>query len=62
MRTTFIEGSLMDSEKIKELASISDVVTYEIEHVDVATLKLLESQGTKVIPSSYILEIIQDKG
>ena len=60
--STFIEGSLMDSEKIKELAAISDVITYEIEHVDVATLKFLEANGTSVIPSGNILEIIQDKG
>ncbi|MFT5722940.1 MAG: 5-(carboxyamino)imidazole ribonucleotide synthase [Bacteroidia bacterium] len=59
---TFIEGSLMDAEKIKALAQISDVITYEIEHVDVATLKYLEAQGTQVIPSAHILEIIQDKG
>ena len=60
--STFIEGSLMDSEKIKELAAISDVITYEIEHVDVATLKYLEANGTVVIPSGNILEIIQNKG
>ena len=60
--STFIEGSLMDSEKIKELAAISDVITYEIEHVDVATLKELETLGKTVIPSGGILEIIQDKG
>jgi 5-(carboxyamino)imidazole ribonucleotide synthase len=60
--STFIEGSLMDASKIKELASTCDVITYEIEHVDVQTLKVLESQGTTVIPSASILEIIQDKG
>ncbi len=60
--STFIEGSLMDDEKIKELAAISDVITYEIEHVGVETLKFLEQNGTAVIPSGSILEIIQDKG
>jgi len=47
--STFIEGSLMDDEKIKELAAISDVITYEIEHVGVETLKFLEQNGTAVI-------------
>lgn len=60
--TKFIEGSLMDSEKIRALAEISDVITYEIEHVDVQTLKELEAAGKGVIPSANILEIIQDKG
>lgn len=60
--TEFIEGSLMDADKIKELAAISDVLTYEIEHVNVQTLKELEANGTRVIPSASILEIIQNKG
>src|SRR6056300_129641 len=60
--TEFIEGSLMDADKIKELAAISDVLTYEIEHVNVQTLKEMEANGTRVIPSASILEIIQNKG
>lgn len=54
-------GSLYDSNKILELAEISDILTYEIEHVCTETLKQLESQGKKVYPSSAVLEIIQDK-
>ncbi len=60
--STFIEGSLMDSSKIMELAEISDVITYEIEHVNVETLKALEAKGKTVIPAANILEIIQNKG
>ncbi|MBO6515964.1 MAG: 5-(carboxyamino)imidazole ribonucleotide synthase [Bacteroidia bacterium] len=59
---TFIQGSLMDDNKIKELAAISDVITYEIEHVNVQTLIELEQMGKTVIPSASILSIIQDKG
>ena len=58
----FIEGSLMDSAKIEQLAEYAEVLTYEIEHVNVTTLKKLEDQGKTVIPSSHILAIIQDKG
>lgn len=60
--THFIEGSLMDSDKIKELARISDVITYEIEHINVETLIELEQSGIEVIPSAKILSIIQNKG
>ncbi len=60
--TNFIEGSLMDDAKIKELAAISDVITYEIEHVNVNTLFELEEQGKTVIPSARILSVIQNKG
>lgn len=57
-----IEGSLMDAAKIGELASVCDVLTYEIEHINVEALMKLESGGKRIIPSPRILEIIQDKG
>lgn len=60
--STFIAGSLMDDQKIKELAAISDVITYEIEHVNVNTLFELEAMGKTVIPSATVLSIIQNKG
>lgn len=55
-------GDLQDAEKIHELASISDVLTYEIEHINIEALHQLEAAGKKIIPSPKILEIIQDKG
>ncbi len=57
-----IVGSLMDADKIRELAVVSDVVTFEIEHINAEALKSLEEQGKKVIPSAAVLKLIQDKG
>lgn len=57
-----IVGSLQDSQKIKELASQADVLTYEIEHVNVEALKALEDAGKPVYPKPSVLSIIQDKG
>lgn len=57
-----ILGKLTDDALIRELAQKSDVLTYEIEHVGVDTLKDLEANGTRVVPSPQILEIIKDKG
>ena len=57
-----IIGELSDANKIKELASKCDVITYEIEHINIEALHELEAQGKKIIPSPKILEIIQDKG
>jgi 5-(carboxyamino)imidazole ribonucleotide synthase len=59
---TFIKGSLMDPAKIRELAAISDVLTYEIEHVHTEVLLELEKEGKTIIPSPRILQMIQDKG
>lgn len=57
----FITGSLYDPSAIQALASISDVLTYEIEHLHLETLISLEKAGKQVIPSSSVLAIIKDK-
>lgn len=57
-----ITGKLTDGEKIRELASKADVLTYEIEHIDVETLLALEKSGKQVFPSPQTLQIIKDKG
>lgn len=59
---TFIDGRLTDAGKIKELATISDVLTFEIEHINTQALLELESMGKEIIPSPRVLQIIQDKG
>jgi len=58
----FIEGSLTDEAKIMELAAMSDVLTFEIEHVNTEALIKLEDEGKTIIPSPRMLKIIQDKG
>lgn len=50
-----------DEEAIKELASKSDVITYEFEHIGVNALKNLENNGYKIYPTAKSLEIIQNK-
>lgn len=57
-----IEGSLMDAVKIRELAAVCDVITYEIEHINTEVLYELEKNGKTIIPSPSILSVIQDKG
>jgi len=56
-----IVGDLYDAEKIREIAKVSDVLTFEVEHIDVETLKQLEQEGHTIYPSPDLLEIIQDK-
>lgn len=59
---SLILGSLQDEVAIRKLAEITDVITYEIEHVNTAALLRLEAEGKTIIPSPKILQIIQDKG
>lgn len=56
-----IEGSLQDPTKIEELVQSVDVVTVEIEHVNVEALAELEQRGVNVQPSAGVLGIIRDK-
>ncbi|CAJ1899888.1 unnamed protein product [Cylindrotheca closterium] len=59
--SSIIEGGLKDGDKIRELSKSVDVVTVEIEHVDVETLEALEKEGVNVQPSGQVLRTIQDK-
>ncbi|AHC16325.1 5-(carboxyamino)imidazole ribonucleotide synthase [Salinispira pacifica] len=56
-----IQGSLTDSRAILELAARVDVLSYEIEHIDVNALYEAQAAGTRVHPRPGALEIIQDK-
>jgi len=56
-----IKGSLKDEASIRALAKDVDVLTVEIEHVGVETLKKLEEEGVNVQPSGRVLSIIRDK-
>ncbi|WP_372714419.1 5-(carboxyamino)imidazole ribonucleotide synthase [Ilyobacter sp.] len=57
----YIIGSLHDEDKIREISEKCDVLTYEIEHINVEVLKELEAKGKKIFPSSNVIETIQDK-
>jgi 5-(carboxyamino)imidazole ribonucleotide synthase len=57
-----VVGSLQDPIKINTLAKNADVLTYEIEHVNVEALEQLEREGKPVYPKPSVLSIIQDKG
>lgn len=58
----FIKGALTDEAAIRQLAEVSDVLTYEIEHISTEALLKLEAEGKQIIPSPRVLQIIQDKG
>lgn len=54
-------GSFEDPERIRELAEMCDVTTYDIEHIHTETLKTLAEEGYRVVPSPMLLDLIQDK-
>lgn len=60
-----IDGSFRDSEKIRQLASKVDVLTFEIEHVDAESLLQLDQdpvfRNVRIEPSPVTIQVIQDK-
>lgn len=58
----FQQGDLMDYETVYQFGQHTDVLTFEIEGVNVAALVQLEKEGKKIFPSPKTLENIQDKG
>lgn len=55
-----IVGSVNDKEKLSKLNSISNVITYEIEHINTKILKEVIPED-KIYPSIDMLETLQDK-
>ncbi|MBU2974233.1 5-(carboxyamino)imidazole ribonucleotide synthase [Zobellia sp. B3R18] len=57
----FILGDLMDFDAVYNLGKQVDVLTIEIENVNVSALEKLEKEGLKVFPPTKALRIIQNK-
>jgi len=58
----FVVGSLGDYETVYNFGKKVDMVTIEIEKVNVDALEQLEKEGVLVYPQSRIIRLIQDKG
>ncbi len=58
----FVQGSLMDFETVYNFGKQVDVLTFEIELVNLEALEKLENEGKKVYPSPKTLKLIQNKG
>ena len=58
----FEKGDLMDFDTVYNFGKKVDVLTFEIEGVNVEALEKLEREGKKVYPSAKTLRNIQDKG
>ncbi|MET3125148.1 5-(carboxyamino)imidazole ribonucleotide synthase [Arcicella rosea] len=57
----FVVGSFLDYDTVYQFGQDCEVITIEIENVNLEALKKLRSEGKKVFPQPEVLEIIQDK-
>ena len=59
---TFVQGDLMDFDTVYEFGKLVDILTFEIELVNVDALEKLEFEGVQVYPTPKTLRQIQNKG
>lgn len=57
----FFQGDLMDFETVYRFGKLVDLLTLEIENVNLEALEKLEKEGLKVYPSPKTLRLIQNK-
>ena len=60
--THFFIGDLMDFDTVYEFGQKVDLLTIEIENINLDALDKLEAEGLKVYPSPKTLRLIQNKG
>jgi 5-(carboxyamino)imidazole ribonucleotide synthase len=58
----FVCGSLGDFDTVYNFGKELDMITIEIEKVNVDALERLEEEGVMVYPQSRVIRLIQDKG
>jgi 5-(carboxyamino)imidazole ribonucleotide synthase len=62
LASSFTQGNLTDYQSVLDFGKTKDVITVEIENINVDALEELERLGKKVFPQPRVLRIVQDKG
>jgi len=58
----YIKGNNLNFDSVYQFGKMVDVLTFEIENVNIEALKKLKSERKRILPDPEILELIQDKG
>lgn len=58
----FVEGDFKDFETVYNFGQLVDLLTYEVESINVEALQKLKQEGKRIYPDPDALTIIQDKG
>lgn len=56
-----VQGDFRDYETVMAFGRDKDLISIEIENVNIRALKDLEKQGKKVVPGTAVLEVIRNK-
>ncbi len=60
--TYYIKGSNLDYNSVYQFGKMVDILTFEIENVNIEAIIKLKAEGVQVLPDPEILILIQDKG
>ena len=60
--STFQHGSFKDYDTVMNFGRQVDLITIEIEHVNVDALEALEKEGKTIYPQPHVIRVVQDKG
>ena len=58
----FTHGSISDYDTVYNFGKKADIITIEIEKVNIEALEQLEKEGKLVFPQARVIRLIQDKG
>jgi 5-(carboxyamino)imidazole ribonucleotide synthase len=57
-----VQGDFGDFDTVYAFGKLVDILTFELEDVNIDALQKLKSEGLKIVPDPDILALIQDKG
>ncbi len=60
--TVHVEGDFLDFDTVYAFGKEVDILTYEMENINIEALIKLKVDGFKVVPDPEVLALIQDKG
>lgn len=62
LANSFECGSITDYDTVYQFGKKADIITIEIEKVNIEALEQLEKEGKQVFPQARVIRLIQDKG
>lgn len=60
--STYFKGDFNDFETVYRFGKEVDILTFELENINIEALQKLKSEGLKIVPDPDVLALIQDKG
>jgi 5-(carboxyamino)imidazole ribonucleotide synthase len=60
--SVYVKGDFTDFDAVYAFGKRVDILTFELENVNIEALQKLKSEGLRIVPDPDILALIQDKG